>query len=137
MDARACLSYQTVENRHAEVPESFRMEMGHVIFGCDICQDVCPLNRAPVATLNERFVPRAVAELGVEQLAALSPEDYERLVPGTALARAKYDGLRRNAVYALGALKQHSSRTLLMRLREDESEHVRHAARWALQHLDG
>jgi epoxyqueuosine reductase len=109
--------------------------MDNLVFGCDICQDVCPLNRAPVLTPNERFVPRAVAELGVAELAALSPEDYARLVPGTALARAGYDGLRRNAVYALGATRQHSARSLVVRLCEDPSEPVRHAARWALQHL--
>lgn len=136
VDARACLSYQTIENRHTPVPESFRMEMGDVIFGCDICQDVCPLNRAPVITPNERFVPRAVAELGVVELAALTREDYQRLVPGTALARAGYDGLRRNAVYALGATRQTSARSLLLRLTEDPSEPVRLAAHWALQHLD-
>lgn len=135
VDARACLSYQTIENRHSEVPESFRVEMDNLIFGCDICQDVCPLNRAPVFTPNERFVPRAVAELGVVELAALSPEDYERLIPGTALARAGYDGLRRNAVYALGAGKLHSAQPLLVRLSEDASEPVRYAARWALQQL--
>jgi epoxyqueuosine reductase len=136
VDARACLSYQTIENRHAEVPESFRVEMDNVIFGCDICQDVCPLNRHPVLTPNERFAPRAVAELGVRELAALTPEQYARLIPGTALARAKYDGLRRNAVYALGAAKQADARPLLETLSQDPSEQVRHAAQWALRHLD-
>lgn len=136
VDARACLSYQTIENRHAEVPESFRVEMDNIIFGCDICQDVCPLNRSPVFTPNERFAPRAVAELGVRELAALTAEEYERLIPGTALARAKYDGLRRNAVYALGAAKQSDARSLLEKLSQDPSEQVRHAAQWALRHLD-
>ncbi|EPX65031.1 Epoxyqueuosine (oQ) reductase QueG [Cystobacter fuscus DSM 2262] len=135
VDARACLSFQTIENRHGEVPESFRVEMDNLIFGCDICQDVCPLNRRPVVTPNERFAPRAVAELGVMELAALTPEQYSQLIPGTALARAKYDGLRRNAVYALGAAKRLEARPLLERLREDPSEVVRHAAAWALLHL--
>jgi epoxyqueuosine reductase len=136
VDARACLSYQTIENRHGEVPESFRVEMDNLIFGCDICQDVCPLNRHPVLTLNERFAPRAVAELGVMELAALTPEQYQQLIPGTALGRAKYEGLRRNAAYALGAAKQTEARPLLLRLREDPCEPVRHAAQWALRQLD-
>ncbi|MFE8601959.1 tRNA epoxyqueuosine(34) reductase QueG [Archangium violaceum] len=136
VDARACLSYQTIENRDAEVPESFRMEMDNIVFGCDICQDVCPLNRGPVFTPNERFSPRAVAELGVMELAALTPEQYEQLIPGTPLARARYDGLRRNAVYALGAMKQAEARSLLETLSQDPSEQVRHAAKWALLHLD-
>jgi epoxyqueuosine reductase len=136
VDARACLSYQTIENRHGEVPESFRVEMDNLIFGCDICQDVCPLNRHPVLTPNERFAPRAVAELGVMELAALTPEQYAQLVPGTALARARYDGLRRNAVYALGAAKQVEARPLLEQLREDPCAPVRHAAEWALRQID-
>jgi epoxyqueuosine reductase len=89
-----------------------------------------------VLTPNERFAPRAVAELGVMELAALTPEQYARLIPGTALARAKYDGLRRNAVYALGAAKQAGARSLLETLSQDSSEQVRHAAQWALRHLD-
>jgi epoxyqueuosine reductase len=135
VDSRACLSYQTIENRHGEVPESFRVEMSGLVFGCDICQDVCPLNRHPVLSLHERFAPRAVAELGVQELAALTPEDYQRLIPGTALGRAKYDGLRRNAVYALGAAREQSARPLLERLSGDASEVVRHAAEWALRQL--
>ena len=135
VDARACLSYQTIENRHGEVPESFRVEMSGLVFGCDICQDVCPLNRHPVLTPQERFAPRAVAELGVRELAALTPEDYQRLVPGTALARARYDGLRRNAVYALGAAREQGARPLLEKLSGDASEVVRHAAQWALLQL--
>ena len=55
VDARACLSYQTIENREREVPESFRPEFDDLVFGCDICQDVCPLNRKPVFAEHARF----------------------------------------------------------------------------------
>jgi epoxyqueuosine reductase len=72
----------------------------------------------------------------VEELAALTPADYARLVPGTALARAQYDGLRRNAVYALGACRRASARALLERLRDDPSDLVRSAATWALGQLE-
>jgi epoxyqueuosine reductase len=136
VDARACLSYQTIENRDGEVPESFRVEMEGRVFGCDICQEVCPLNRHPLPTRHARFAPRAVAGLGVVELAALTPEQYEQLIPGTALARARYDGLRRNAVYALGAARQVSARPLLEKLSRDPSEQVRSAARWALRQME-
>ncbi|MFL5348148.1 MAG: tRNA epoxyqueuosine(34) reductase QueG [Hyalangium sp.] len=135
VDARACLSYQTIENREREVPESFRAEMDNLVFGCDICQDVCPLNRKPVFAEHPRFAPRAVAGLGVMELAGLTAEQYEKFIPGTALARAHYDGLRRNAVYALGAAREASARPLLEKLSGDSSELVRSAAQWALRQL--
>lgn len=135
VDARRCLSYQTIENRRGEVPDALRPAMRERVFGCDICQDVCPLNRHPVPA-GERFAPRAVASLGVRELAALTPEQYALLIPGTALARAKYDGLRRNAAYALGAARDALARPLLEKLAQDPSPHVRSAARWALDELD-
>jgi epoxyqueuosine reductase len=135
VDARACLSYQTIENREQEVPESFRVMMDNLVFGCDICQDVCPLNRKPVFAEHPRFAPRAVAGLGVMELAGLTPAQYAQLIPGTALARARYDGLRRNAIYALGATRQEDARALLEKLSEEPSEAVRSAAQWALRQL--
>ena len=136
VDARACLSYQTIENHKGEVPERFRVKLDNLVFGCDICQDVCPLNRRPVFAEHPRFAPRAVAGLGVMELAGLTPEQYEQLIPGTALARAQYDGLRRNALYALGVARQQSARPLLEKLCGDSSELVRSAAQWALRQLE-
>jgi epoxyqueuosine reductase len=133
VDSRRCLSYQTIENG-GDVPAPLRAAFSELTFGCDICQDVCPLNRKPVPA-GPRFAPRAVASLGVRELAALTREQYQALVPGTALARAKYDGLRRNAAYALGAAKDAAAEALLQKLSADESELVRSAARWALAQL--
>jgi epoxyqueuosine reductase len=135
VDARACLSYQTIENRNHPVPESFRVAMDNLVFGCDICQDVCPLNRKPVFAEHPRFAPRAVAGLGVMELAGLTHEQYEKFIPGTALARAHYDGLRRNAIYALGAARDEGARPLLEKLSVDSSTLVRDAAQWALRQL--
>lgn len=134
VDARRCLSYQTIENRDGPVPVALRGAFGDTVFGCDICQDICPLNRAPLQG-SPRFAPRAVATLGVRELAALTPEQYEALIPGTPLARAKYDGLRRNAAYALGASRDEGARPLLQRLTTDPSDFVADAARWALEQL--
>jgi len=135
VDARACLSYQTIENREREVPEAFRLELDNRVFGCDICQDVCPLNRRPLFAEHPRFAPRAVAGLGVMELAGLTPEQYAKFITGTALARAQYDGLRRNAIYALGVAREADARPLLERLSEDSSDLVRSAAQWALRQL--
>lgn len=134
VDAGRCLSYQTIENRSGHIPEPLRGAMGEVVFGCDICQDVCPLNLHPVAAV-ERFAPRAVASVRTRELASMSREDYERWIPGTALARAQYDGLRRNAAYALGAARDLGARPILERLASDSNERVRVAAQWALERL--
>ncbi len=133
VDAGRCLSYQTIENQ-AEVPEALREAFAGIAFGCDICQDVCPLNLHPIAG-GDRFLPRPLAGLTVRQLAALSPAAHQALIPGSALARAKYDGLRRNAVYALGAARDEGARELLTQLCGDSSERVRSAAQWAISRL--
>lgn len=133
VDARLCLSYQTIENV-GPVPEALRGALAETVFGCDACQAVCPHNAAPLAG-GERFAPRAVAGLDARALAAMSREDYARWIPGTALARAQYDGLRRNAAYALGAAGDAGARAILERLVADPSPTVREAASWALGRL--
>lgn len=133
VDARACLSYQTIENEGA-VPEAFRPAMRELTFGCDICQEVCPLNMTPLVA-GARFVPRAVSTQPVRALAGMTRGEYDAWVPGTALARAGYDGLRRNACYALGAVKDAGARGLLEALRGDPNERVAEAATWALAQL--
>jgi epoxyqueuosine reductase len=135
VDARSCLSYQTIENHPGVVPERLRTAFEGTVFGCDICQAVCPLNAGAVATDDARFQPRPVAALDARALAGLTPERYAELVPGTALARAGFDGLRRNAAYALGAARDGQSRPLLERLCADASPEVSEAARWALGRL--
>lgn len=134
VDARRCLSYQTIENEGA-VPEELREGFRNVVFGCDICQDVCPLNRSAPVRNDYRFLPRAVGTLSALELAALTKEQYDALIPGTALARAGFDGLRRNAAYALGAMRDASAVEVLRALSNDASAHVRDAASWALSRL--
>lgn len=130
VDSRRCLSYLTIENE-GEVPEELRSGFDGLVFGCDVCQDVCPLNASPV-NAGGRFLPRAVAYLGVREFAELSPERYGELVRGTALARAGYGLLRRNAAYALGASQDAAGRRALTVLEGDPDERVRGAAKWAL-----
>jgi epoxyqueuosine reductase len=131
VDAGKCLSYQTIENE-GQVPEALRAAFEDITFGCDLCQDACPLNDQPVRTEHPRFAPRPVGELGVRELAGLSKEEFKTLTSGTPLGRAGYDGMRRNAAYALGASRDAGARTLLERLSSDSSPVVREAAAWAL-----
>jgi epoxyqueuosine reductase len=133
VDSRLCLSYQTIENR-LEAPESLRAAYRGLVFGCDVCQDECPLNASPEVATG-RFAPRPLAALSVLEWAALDADAHRALTAGSAVARAQYDGLRRNAVYALGAARDESARRLLERLGDDPSELVRTAARWAMGRL--
>ena len=133
VDARACLSYQTIENAGA-VPEALRPALTDQLFGCDLCQDVCPLNQAPVKA-DARFEPRPLSKLSALQLAGMTRAQYDEWIPGSPLARAGFDGLRRNAAYVLGATKCAEAREVLQQLKDDPSERVRDAANWALSRL--
>ncbi len=134
VDARRCLSYQTIEN-HGAVPEELRPKLAGHVFGCDVCQEVCPFNRRPIDPGDARFEPRPIGTMSADELAGLSEDDFEALAAGTALVRARYDGIRRNAVLALGAARRRAARPLLERLSRDDSDLVREAALWALARI--
>lgn len=96
LDARRCLSYLTIENR-GDIPEEMAEKMGKCFYGCDRCQQACPWNKDMQPTAVEEFHPS-------EELLAMTPEawhnltveDYRRLFKGSAVKRAKYEGLMRN-----------------------------------------
>jgi len=134
VDARRCLSYQTIENQ-GPIPEELRPRMVGRVFGCDICQEVCPFNRKELPEGDARFAPRPLGKMSAEEIAGLSPDEFAKLSAGMALARAQYDGLRRNAVLALGAGRKEGARPLLQRLAGDASPMVAEAARWSLARL--
>jgi epoxyqueuosine reductase len=141
VDARRCLSYQSIEQR-ASTPDALRPGFRGRVFGCDVCQEVCPWNRGPHPDGDPRFAPRPLGLMGAAEMAALSRDEFERLSAGMAVARAQYDGLRRNALYAIGAARDASARPVVERLAaaagcEDSPVVVREAARWALGRLDG
>ncbi len=95
-DARRCLSYQTIENR-GQLSDEARHGMGEYIYGCDRCQTVCPWNRFAQPNHTEEFQPKPEL-LGMtrKKWEQLTVEDYRRLFKGSAVKRAKYDGLTRN-----------------------------------------
>jgi epoxyqueuosine reductase len=134
VDARLCLSYQTIENR-GDVPEPLRRAFKGRLFGCDVCQEVCPFNRDTPLEGDRRFEPRPLSAMPAAEVAALSRDDFERLSAGMSLARAQYDGLRRNALLAIGAARDGAARGVVERLAADPSAVVREAARWALDRL--
>ena len=134
VDARRCLSYHSVENR-GSVPVALRRGFVGRVFGCDICQNVCPWNRDEIPVGDRRFEPRALAALSAAEMAALTEEQFKSLSSGMAVARAQYNGFRRNALLCLGAQRDASARAIVERLCLDSSPIVADAARWALERL--
>ena len=99
---RRCISYLTIELRE-RIPEEFRAAIGRQVFGCDICQDVCPWNRKAPATPNPAFAPREnLVAPEIEWLLSLTEDDFRRLFKNSAIRRTKWRGLIRNACIAAG-----------------------------------
>lgn len=105
MDARRCIAYLTIEKR-GEVPPEFREAIGHHVFGCDICQDVCPWNNktgnAPVTSAPEFQPQPKLVHPELSWLAEMSEEDFRQTFRGSPVKRTKYSGLRRNVAIAMG-----------------------------------
>jgi epoxyqueuosine reductase len=100
LDARRCISYLTIELR-GPMPDELRAGVGNHVFGCDICQDVCPWNsRAPV-TDDPDFKG---ASIPLESLAKLTPEEFRQRFKDSPVARTKHAGLLRNVAIAIGNL---------------------------------
>jgi epoxyqueuosine reductase len=148
LDARRCISYLTIELRGA-IPEELRPDAGRAVIGCDICQDVCPWNRKAPLTSTAEFQPRAVLENKLslfapelEWLASLSQQEFSAVFRGSAIKRAKWRGLVRNACVALGNSGIAPDREayprivgLLARLAASEDPLISGHARWALARL--
>jgi epoxyqueuosine reductase len=135
LDANRCISYLTIEKR-GSIPEELRSDMGRHVFGCDICQDVCPWNRKAPATAAPEFSPReGLVNPPLDWLAEMSAEEFRETFRGSPVRRAKRSGLRRNAVIAMGNSGNREFLPLLEALVLDEDEAVADSARWAVQTL--
>lgn len=96
LDARRCLSYLTIEYR-GDLPAGTAAKMGHCVYGCDRCAEACPWNSFARPTTVEDFQPSAsLQRMTTDDWTALTPEQYRALFKGSAVKRAKYDGLVRN-----------------------------------------
>jgi len=136
LDANKCLSYWTIEHR-GPIPDPMAEQLNGWVFGCDICQDVCPWNRkAP--TGREPALAGSAEWTNPDLLEWLEadPAEFRRRLKGTALARSKRSGLVRNAALILGARGVTEAIPALTRLLEDEDGAIRDSAAWALSRIE-
>lgn len=135
LDSRKCISYTTIELRGA-IPVEDREGIGHHLFGCDICQDVCPWNRKAPADAHPELQARS--ELFWPDLAgllALDDEGWRQRIRGTPLKRARVHGLIRNALIVAGNSGQTSLTGVVQRFLSHPDPVVQDAAAWALRRL--
>ena len=137
LDASRCISYLTIEHR-GPIPLDLREGMGDWIFGCDVCQEVCPWNRKSPRADEPVFQPRPENNpVDLVALFALSDEEFRERFRRTPLWRAKRRGLLRNAAIALGNRPVPEALPTLVEALDDEEPLVRGAAAWALAHYGG
>jgi epoxyqueuosine reductase len=136
LDATRCISYLTIELKGA-IPEAHREAIGTHVFGCDICQDVCPWNRKRRHSGPAAFEPRpGLTAPELARLAALDEDAYRESFRGSAVKRARRRGLLRNVALALGNSGEPAHRPVLERLARDPDPLVSEHAAWALGRLE-
>ena len=136
LDATRCISYLTIELK-GPIPEDRREGVGRHVFGCDICQDVCPWNRRRRHQAGPAFEPRdGLVSPDLAELADVGDDGFRRRFRRSPVTRAKRRGLLRNVAVALGNSGDRSRRPVLERLAADADPLVREHAAWALRRLD-
>ncbi|HLV02089.1 MAG TPA: tRNA epoxyqueuosine(34) reductase QueG [Acidobacteriota bacterium] len=137
LDARRCVSYLTIELRR-DIPPEFRESMGNLVFGCDICQDVCPWNSRAVPSNRQEFAPRPENwTLELRELARMTPEEFSAAFRKSPVKRTKWRGLMRNVAVALGNTRNESNLDVLEGLLNCEDAMVRRHAAWAISFIGG
>lgn len=136
VDNRRCISYLTIENRGA-IPVDLRAPMGNWVFGCDLCQEVCPVNRKAKSTHDPNFGRTDLSAVDLVELLDMTDEQFRERFAGTPIVRAKRVGLQRNACIALGNAADPVSVPALTRALRFAPPLVRRHAAWALGRIGG
>ncbi len=141
LDATRCISYLTIELK-GEIPEPLREPMGSLLYGCDICQDVCPWNVSFARDLPDESPYRARAELAgkdartlAREILSMTREQFSTDFKGSPMKRAKLRGLKRNAAVVLGNVGTAEDRDALIGALDDPDPPVRDHAAWALDRI--
>ena len=134
VDNARCISYQTIENRGV-IPLEMRPLIGDWVFGCDICQDVCPVNRKsgiPLQPIQKADAVGTSGQLDLVELLALTEDQFRSRFQGTSIMRAKRIGLQKNACVALGNQQTKAGVPALMAAMANDEPLIRGHAAWAL-----
>jgi epoxyqueuosine reductase len=135
LDSRRCISYLTIELKRP-IPEPFRHALDGWVFGCDICQEVCPWNRkAPETSEPALRLASDLRSLDLVELLLMSEADFRRRFRRTALMRAKRRGLLRNAAIILGSRRDRSALSALAHAAADQDPIICEAASWAIAQI--
>jgi epoxyqueuosine reductase len=138
LDARRCISYLTIEYK-GWIDRDLRPLMGNWVFGCDICQDVCPFQRFAPGATNKALLPVSLDQAAppLLDLLALDDDGFQARYGGTPLERTKRNMLVRNACVAAGNWGNEAAVPLLTHLLDDESPLIRGHSAWALGRIMG
>lgn len=135
MDARRCISYLTIEHRN-DMPQDMLGQWSDWLFGCDVCQEVCPWNRRSPTSLEAEFQPSdGQTTIDLIELFDLTEDDFRKRFRKTPLWRSKRRGILRNAALVLGSQKCEAAREALEKGMEMEEPLVQNACRWAINQL--
>jgi epoxyqueuosine reductase len=135
LDATRCISYLTIEKR-GEIPQELRPHIGRHVFGCDICQDVCPWNRkAPFGTVPELQPEAERINPALEWLASMDIDEFREVFRHSPIKRTKLSGVKRNVAVAIGNSGDRSLLPAAERLASDPDPLVAEHGRWAVQRL--
>jgi len=138
VDSTRCISYWTIEHR-GPIPENVRPGLGEWIFGCDLCQDVCPWNHKSSVTVPPgRFENREdLRGLDPGEVLAMDEATFRARYSGTSLMRAKWQGMRRNACVVLGNRRDDAALPVLRQALTDSDPVVQSHAEWAVRRIEG
>ncbi|PYV56669.1 MAG: tRNA epoxyqueuosine(34) reductase QueG [Acidobacteria bacterium] len=136
LDSNKCISYLAIEKR-GSIPEEMRAGMGHQVFGCDICQDVCPWNRKAPASAKPEFQPRQeLVNPALVWLAEISEQEFREKFRASPVKRTKRNGLRRNALIAIGNSGDRNLLPVAERASHDPDPVISETALWAKERLE-
>ncbi len=137
LDSRRCISYLTIELK-GSIPKEFRPKMGNLIFGCDICQEVCPWNNKAVTTTEPGFQPREENRAPtLLSLINMSKTGFNKRFKGSPIKRAKRRGFLRNVLVAIGNWGTRTALPALKIALTDDEALIRSHAAWAIGNIGG
>jgi epoxyqueuosine reductase len=133
LDARKCIAYLTIEHEGPIEPE-LRPQIGDWLFGCDVCQEVCPFNRSAPLAPDPALLPTSrLEEIAAEELLQIGEPDFEAMLTRSPLRRPGRAGLARNAAIVLGNARAKRALPILQRsVATDPSDVVKDASKWAI-----